>query len=82
MRGSIPGRRLQTVIKIESGKMLKRGCVFTVAIAILPIILSNILDINGIAFLGTSVIIITGTVIETYNELYAASPCQRRAEEA
>ena len=53
--------------------MLKRGCVFTVAIAILPIILSNILDINGIAFLGTSVIIITGTVIETYNELYAAS---------
>ena len=71
--GKHPGKETADFIKIESGKMLKRGCVFTVAIAILPIILSNILDINGIAFLGTSVIIITGTVIETYNELYAAS---------
>ncbi len=68
-----PGKETADFIRHESHKMLSVGCIFMIVIALLPMVLSGLCHVNGISFLGTSVLIITGTIVETYKALFADS---------
>ena len=68
-----PGQETVDFIKAQTKKMLLAGSVFIIIIAILPMVLAGFFNIGGIAFFGTSILIITGTVVETYKELFAVS---------
>ena len=68
-----PGVETVLFIKKQTKGMLLVGCIFITAIALLPMALSGLLGVGRLSFLGTSVLIITGTIVETYKELFAAS---------
>ena len=73
VEGRHPGAETAAYIKKETSRMLAAGGFFILAISLLPMGLSGVTGVNGIAFLGTSVLIITGTIVETYKELFAAA---------
>ena len=49
-------------------RLMVAGSLFLCVIAILPIILGNVMDLS-LQFGGTSLLIVVGVVLETYNQI-------------
>ena len=68
-----PGKETADYVTKETNKMLRIGAVIIVIVALTPMVISGLFGLSNISFLGTSVLIISGVIIETYKTLYAAS---------
>ena len=68
-----PGKETANYVTKETNKMLRIGSIIIIIVALTPMVISGLFGLNNVSFLGTSVLIISGVIIETYKTLYAAS---------
>lgn len=66
--GIRPGASTVTFLKKTLNRLMVAGSVFLVIIAVLPIIVGNVMDLN-LQFGGTSLLIVVGVALETVNQM-------------
>ena len=69
--GFRPGKPTTDFIAKVLGKITLMGALFLGIVAILPLIMSNIKGLGGLAIGGTSVLILVGVALETVKQIEA-----------
>ena len=69
--GYRPGKPTSDYLARILSKITFIGSVFLIIIALLPVILGIVTDINGITIGGTSLLIVVGVALEIYQQLEA-----------